>query len=320
MPPVSHQPNRSSRSSGQQRTYNAPRPSGAQPASSKGRPRSNPEVTSVRIGDINQARRDHRVRRSYRRYVVRIGIVIVALVAVLIGGIVLYNSDVFTVENVTVKGSEHLTAEELTDLVSIPQGTTLLRIDAESIKSQLLQNPWVKDVSVNRIFPDTVELSLTERTIVAIVDVPSANAQTTEKWAIASDGMWLMVLPDQNSEEARSISAKIYEDAQSVLHITNVPYGIAPKAGSYNTDDNVRNALAIVDGFSTSLADQVKVVSATGTDTTTLILKNGIEISFGSADNIREKERVCLQLMQQYAGKITYINVRVVDKPTWRSV
>lgn len=303
---------------GSQRTM-PPRSSATRSSGSRDYSRSNSELSSVRIGDLDQTRRVHRIQKSYRRHVARLAFIAVVIVLLLVGGIVLYSSNVFTVENVTVKGAEHLTSDELTELASVPQGTTLLRLDADSIKARLMKNPWIKDVNVNRAFPNTVELAITEKTIVAIVDVPSNNAQTTERWAIASDGMWLMSIPDQNSEEGRAISSQVYEDAQNVLHITAVPYGISPKAGTYNTDNNVRNALAIVDGFSTSLADQVKTVSATGTDTTTLILKNGIEISFGSAENIREKERVSLQLMEQYAGKITFINVRVVDKPTWRS-
>ena len=35
--------------------------------------------------------------------------------------------------------------------------------------------------------------------------------------------MWLMAIPDQDSELGQSISQQIYEDAASVLHITDVP-------------------------------------------------------------------------------------------------
>ena len=36
---------------------------------------------------------------------------------------------------------------------------------------------WVQDVSVNRVFPDTLEIVVTERTITAVVDVSTENAQ-----------------------------------------------------------------------------------------------------------------------------------------------
>jgi cell division protein FtsQ len=72
--------------------------------------------------------------------------------------------------------------------------------------------------------------------------------------------------------------------------------------------------------MTTELADQIKSVSAASSNSTTLTLDNGVEIAFGDSQDIRDKERVCLELLQQYEGKISYINVRVVNKPVWRSM
>lgn len=277
-------------------------------------------LTSVRIGDLDQAYRAHRVKTSYRNYVMRI-FGAIALVAVLfVVGILVYNSSLFTVTKVTVSGVEHLTASAMTDLAAVPTGTTLLRIDEAGIRSRLAKEPWVKEVAFKRVFPDTLELAITERSIAAIVDVPVDNAQKIETWAISADRIWLMPIPPQGSKEAAAINQRVYEDAASVLKITGVPYGISPHIGDSCEDENVNNALAIVNGFTTPLADQVRTVSATGTETTTLILENGVEIAFGTARDIRDKERVCLELMEKYEGTITYINVRVVDRPTWRLV
>ncbi len=132
--------------------------------------------------------------------------------------------------------------------------------------------------------------------------------------------MWLMAIPDQDSELGQSISQQIYEDAASVLHITDVPYGTSPETGAFCTDENVNNALDIVAGMTTSLADQVVLVKATDAESTKLTLDNGVEIAFGKAEDIREKERVCLEIMEQNPGSVAYINVRVVDRPTWRAL
>ena len=168
--------------------------------------------------------------------------------------------------------------------------------------------------------PNTLEIVVTEREIAAVVDVVADNAKTTQHWAIASDGMWLMEIPDQDSELGQSISPQIYEDAGKVLHIKDVPFGLTPEVGTYCTDENVNNALKILDGLSTALADQVKTVSATDAQSTLLTLDNGIQIAFGTADDIRDKERICLEIMDKNQGKVAYINVRVPDRPTWRAV
>lgn len=289
--------------------------------SSSRRPQGNSQgYTSVRIGDIDQRSRAERARKRYRSYVLRLTIIAGFVLALGIGGFALYNSNLFMVNNVSVTGVEHLTASEMTELASVPAGTTLLRVDAAGIKDRLLKNAWVKEVNVKRVFSDTLELQVTERTISAVVKISMDNAQTEETWAIASDGMWLMHIPDAGTAEAALISSKVYEDADKVLKINDVPYGVIPEEGSYCNDGTVNNALSIIDGLTTELADQITEVSATGTDNATLKLDNGIEIAFGDGENIREKERVCLELMEKNPGQITYINVRVVEKVTYKVV
>ncbi len=133
--------------------------------------------------------------------------------------------------------------------------------------------------------------------------------------------MWLCKIPDnRESAEAQALPSQVFEDADSALEITDIPYGSKPEAGSYCNNANVENALGVIDGMTTELAGQVKSVAAASSESTTLTLQNGIEIAFGSSKDIRDKERVCLQLMAEHEGKISYINVRVVNKPVWRSL
>lgn len=280
---------------------------------------SNPQISSVRVGDIASSR-NARAQATYHRYIVRLGIIAAVIVAALLAGVIVYNSPAFTIETVSVKGVEHLTATEMQELAAVPEGTTLLRVDAAGVKERLLKDTWVKDVTVKRVFPNTLEVDVTERTITAVVEIPSEGAQSTTNWAIASDGMWLMGIPDRDSEEGRRISQKVYEDADSVLHITDVPYGTKAEMGAYCSDANVNNALSIVAGMTTELADRVTSVKATETESTTLTIKDGPDIVFGAATDIREKERVCLQIMENHPEGVTYINVRTPDRPTWRSL
>lgn len=284
---------------------------------------SRSKVSSVRIGDMNQDPSPKRKGGSGggRRGVVVVAVLAVVLVcAFVVGGLVLANSSFFKVSNVEVSGAEHLTDAELAALAPIPEGTALFSVDTETLEKSIERDAWVEDAQVKRKFPSTVEIVITEREIGAVVEVTSADAKTVQPWAIASDGMWLMAIPDQESEIGQMISPQIYESADSVLHITDVPYGIVPEMGTYCTDDNVNNALAIVAGMTTDLADRVRVVSATDAESTLLTLDSGVEIAFGTAEDIRDKERICLELMEQYPGQVAYINVRVPDRPTWRSI
>ncbi|MEG1397263.1 MAG: FtsQ-type POTRA domain-containing protein [Raoultibacter sp.] len=279
-------------------------------------------VRSVRVGDIagGMSSSTARAQANYRRYVQRVVIVLVIVSVLIAAGIGVYSSPLFAITNVTVKGVEHLTTNEMTQLASVPATTTLVRVDSAGIKGRLMQNAWVKDASINRIFPDTLELAITERSIAAVAQVSVDNAQSVQNWAISSDGVWLMSIPAQDSEEGKATSPQVYLDAAEALSIIDVPYGVSPKVGAACTDASILNALKVIDGMTTSLKDQVKCVSATGGESTTLTLDSGVQIAFGTSEDIREKERVCLQLIEENPGKIAYINVRVVDRPTWRSV
>ena len=279
----------------------------------------NEPIRSVSVSQVRDSSRRVQKKSPSRAK----GIVIVLLVlAVILGvaGIVVYNLNLFPVKKVTVSGVEHLTAEEMTDLAAVPQDTTLIRVDTAGIESRLESNPWVKDATAERIFPDTINLKINERKITAIVEVLIDDSKTTQTWALASDGMWLMQIPDRSSDEGKKLASKIYEDVDSTLKISQVPYGSTPEAGTICKNANISNALSIIDGMTTDLAGQVKQVSALSSESTTLILDNGVEIAFGDSSDIRDKERVCLQLMEEYPNQISYINVRVVNKPVWRMV
>ena len=273
----------------------------------------------VRVSDV-QGAAQRRQRKQF--HVPRALIALLVAVAVLVGGgVALYNTDIFPVKQVAVTGATHVSAEEVTALAAVPEGSTLLRVDTEGIANRLKTNPWIESVSVDRSFPDTVNLNITERSIGAVVEVAIDDADHTENWALSTDGIWLCQIPDDpESEEGQKVMPAVYEDAQSVLKISGVPYGQRPEVGEACNSGNVSNALSIVSGMSTELSEQVKTVSATSSESTTITLQNGVEIAFGDASDIREKERVCLELMKEHEGQIAYINVRVVGKPIWRSL
>ena len=207
----------------------------------------------------------------------------------------------------------------MTQLANVPSDTTLLRVDTGAVRNGVLRDAWVADVDVQRVFPDTLNLNVTERKIGATVEVSVDEGQSLQTWAISEDGIWLCMIPEEGTEAASKISPRIYEDKANVLSIKDVAYGVKPEVGSQCSDESIINALDIVTGLTTELKDQVKTVSATSADNTTITLDSNVQIAFGSADDIRDKERVCLQIMADNPGTVSYINVRVVASPTWRT-
>ena len=68
------------------------------------------------------------------------------------------------------------------------------------------------------------------------------------------------------------------------------------------------------------LAGQVVGINASSVAETTLTLESGVEIAFGKAEDIRDKERVIQQIIADNPYGVAYINVRMVESPTWRAI
>ena len=251
---------------------------------------------------------------------------IITLVALLIIGVVAYFSlrisGAFVIQNVNIEGAKYTTSSELTKSSSIPVGSTLLDLNAGQVESNLETNPWVKDAKVELQFPDTLNLVISEKEMAARVIVMDAEGGTHD-WILGDDLMWLTELPGPSSPPNLSVSKGIYDDIESVLLIEDVPIGVAPVTGSYCTDETILNALEIVNGLTTQLANQVVSVKAAYASDAIVMLDSGVEVCFGTpkgTEDIREKERVVLKLLQEHPDEIAYINVAIPSNPTWRSV
>lgn len=263
------------------------------------------EDGSRRVGDIRAAERAERAKRNrarYRRYLLRIGAVVGGVLLVVFGAIFLYRSDLFHVDNVQVNGVSHLTSNEITSLAQVPDDSTLLRVDTTAIVERLKQNAWVQDATVSRVFPDTLEVDITERE-------PGAVVRVSDKaiWVISKDGAWLSAATD--------------EDWQAGPRIVDVSKTLAqPVSGSDCDDGGIKNALAIIAGMSDELASKVQSISAESSIKTSLNLEDGITVAFGDSSDIEVKEAAIEALLEKYSGKISYINVRVPSRPTYRTL
>jgi len=67
------------------------------------------------------------------------------------------------------------------------------------------------------------------------------------------------------------------------------------------------------------MKEQLKTVSAPTIDKTALITKSDIQIMVGSAEDIAKKDRVAQKILADEQG-VVYVNVRVVDRATWRGL
>lgn len=257
-----------------------------------------------RVGDIRASRaaeRAARARKKYLSYVLKLAAVIATVLVVVFGSIFIYRSNLLAITTVTVSGAEHLTDQEVTQLAAVPDDSTLLRLDAAGICGRLEEHPWVKSAQISRQFPNSIKIQITERTPSAVVKISKKSI-----WVISTDGAWLSSATKDDWKNYRRIV-----DADATMS--------APVAGSECTNEGVLNALKIYDGVSSKLAEQISSISAESAVKTSLTLKDGVTVAFGEAEDLDLKEADIFALLEEYSGTVSYINVRVPDRPTYRT-
>ncbi|MBU1049119.1 FtsQ-type POTRA domain-containing protein [Candidatus Bipolaricaulota bacterium] len=89
------------------------------------------------------------------------------------------------VRKVVISGNRNATAADLVPLSQIHRGQTIFSIPATRVQRQLEKHPWVKQASVRRIFPHTIQLVIEERHVIAWAQHPTENVRV----AVAEDGV-----------------------------------------------------------------------------------------------------------------------------------
>ncbi|MDR3315819.1 MAG: FtsQ-type POTRA domain-containing protein [Coriobacteriales bacterium] len=132
-----------------------------------------------------------------------------------------------------------------------------------------------------------------------------------------------IITPSGSSEiQESSLSEEAYitaADVQELTLVKGVTRSLEPAPGGSIIDEGILNALAIIEGFSPEMLAMVEYISAPDKVKTMITLDNHVGVAFGAAEDIPAKEIAILTLLNEHGGKITYINVRVADRASYRA-
>lgn len=80
----------------------------------------------------------------------------------------LYQSKWFIAQDVTVTGNSRLTVDQISLVAAVPIGNSLMSINTAAITAQLTALPEIKVATVERGWPHTILIKVTERTPIAV--------------------------------------------------------------------------------------------------------------------------------------------------------
>ena len=95
--------------------------------------------------------------------------VVVAVLLVVVAGLAVLGSSLFSVEEVDVSGNVYTDPDALQEVVEDLDGTPVLLVDTGDAEARLEEIPWVEDARVRTHFPDRVTIEIREREPVSTV-------------------------------------------------------------------------------------------------------------------------------------------------------
>lgn len=254
---------------------------------------------AARAAEARRTARNSREVAARRAGRLRIALATTAVVAVVAACVTLYRSPVFSVTRVEVVGNSNLTREAILARAAVPPDATLIRFPAEEIADRVGSDPWVGSVTVSRVFPDGMRIRVVERRAVAMVDSGAAF------WLVDGEGLVIA----QRSAEQTSTS----------IVVRDVP-GLDPKPGRRTSSEPLLNAVRVIAGLSAGVMKTVRSISAPTVDGTTLYTSDKVEIVVGEAAELSKKDVLIRRILEEQGGKLVSIDVRTVERPTWRAI
>ena len=239
------------------------------------------DPTSVR------SRRAFARRQWARRWLTwKYVLLVVLLVALLVCGAWLFwFSSYLAVRTVEVSGAERLGEAEVRAAADVPDGEPLARVDLATVQARVQALADVRAAEVTRTWPDTVTITLEERTPVAVVEIGGTLR------ALDTDGV-------------------VFGQYKSP------PEGLPRVQTPADTGrDALLEAAGVVSALPVDLTRRVDHVEVATVDQISLELRDGRTVVWGSAEESEAKAEVLTALLEQPGS--TY-DVSVPGQPTVR--
>lgn len=233
--------------------------------------------------------------RGRRRLLVRLlrtraGLAVVVTVALLAG--LLYaalGTGLLGVRAIDVRGTTSLSAAAVRAAVRVPLGYPLPRVDPAAVERRVEAVPAVRRVTVERVWPRTLRVTVVERTAVAVVADGSGWA-----YVDASGAAYAKARAPDGSRGSLPVIRTRRGDG-GALHSAAAVVGVLPKA----------------------LRARVATVDAQSEDSVVLRLQRKGSVVWGSPERSADKARVLAVLMKAEKSATVY-DVSAPDAPTVR--
>jgi len=205
-------------------------------------------------------------------------------------------SSTFQVRKIEINGNEVLTDAEVLKLASLKNGQSMWRLSLRKTERAISRNPYVYRARVFRLFPDVVEIRVTEKEALALLE---------------SSGRMLCI--DERGSLFPSRPGKLYDlPILSGIGIRETKTGSVPK------DSTLLARLRLVSLMRSDrpeLYTRISEIACSGRDGMVFFTsRHGIKVFFGEGDEhfkIRCLDAVLKEMEEtKQGGRVAYIDLR----------
>jgi cell division protein FtsQ len=213
-----------------------------------------------------------------------------AAAVLLVAGTGFSRSPFFGADAIRVRGTDHLSRDEVLRIAAIGPGTNVLYLNGGAIEDRLEREPWVASAVVDRDLPATIVVRIRERRPVAEVEVDGAHT------LVAEDGTLL------GPATGRSLPAVVAGEG-------------APALDARATAAGARTLSAMP----AALRDEVDAVAILPAGLVRVDLDSGVSASLGTARDLVRKAQALMALLryvEQQQLAVAAIDVSAPSAPT----
>jgi cell division protein FtsQ len=198
------------------------------------------------------------------------------------------NSLGFRIAKVSLSGAKEVSREEILTTAGVTGRASLLFLDADAARARLMANPWIADAAVLKLYPNRLQITVTERRAFALWQ-KNGRVQV-----IAADGTVL-----EPFVERRYVSL--------------------PLVVGQGAEHEAKDFLDILDSYP-DVASQVRASILVAQRRWDLVLKNGIDIQLPETNAAAALKRLVAldQDKQLLSRDITIVDLRLPDRVTVR--
>jgi cell division protein FtsQ len=135
------------------------------------------------------------------------------------------NSLGFRIDAISLTGEKEVSREEILTTAGVTGNASLLFLDADAARIRLMANPWIADAAVLKLYPDRLQISITERRAFALwqkdghVNVIAADGTVLEPYVEDRFLGLPLVVGDGAEHQAKDFLAFVdrYPDIRNLL-------------------------------------------------------------------------------------------------------